>query len=266
MRALDFAVGLTLLIGACGGNSPGTTPNPVSPTRATEPSIPSPTPPLITVTPSGANWSFRPVGGAVAITGLDGSFNISGDTVTAVLAPFGGRCFSPDSDRALFTGTRSGRAIQMRSQPLNGQVIDLSGNLSAVGDAFEGVYSIAGGCANGAGQALVGRAVNLSGVWVGTLGTIPTTVNLQMASTPDDTAGYALSGSVTFSNTQCFRNATITRRARGRWAFPDIVGETQRLELIVVVSDDLNTMNVDYVLVEGTCPALSFGSGRLVRR
>src|SRR5687768_13609621 len=132
MRAPDFAVGLTLFIGACGGTSPGPASNPVSPTPATQPSIPSPPPTLIPVTPSGANWSFRPVGDAVAITGLEGSFNISGETVTAVLAPYGGgRCFRPDSDRALFTGTRSGRAIQLRSQPLNGQVIDLSGNLSA---------------------------------------------------------------------------------------------------------------------------------------
>jgi hypothetical protein len=91
-------------------------------------------------------------------------------------------------------------------------------------------------------------------------------IDLQMASTPDESAGYALSGRVTFSNTQCFPNATITRRARGRWLFPDIVSDTQRLELIATVSEDLSTMNVDYVIVQGTCPELAFGSGRLVRR
>ena len=71
---------------------------------------------------------------------------------------------------------------------------------------------------------------------------------------------------MTFSNTACFADATITRRVRGRWLFPDIVGGTQRLELLGTVSDDLSTMDITYALVQGTCPELAFGNGRLVRR
>jgi len=97
-------------------------------------------------------------------------------------------------------------------------------------------------------------------------GLIPTVIHLQMTSTPDESAGYELSGKVTFSNTACFANATITRRARGRWLFPDIVSDTQRLELLGTMSDDLSTMNISYALVQGTCPELVFGDGRLVRR
>jgi hypothetical protein len=63
-----------------------------------------------------------------------------------------------------------------------------------------------------------------------------------------------------------FANATITRRARGRWLFPDIVSGTQHLELTGTVSDDLSTRDISYVLVQGTCPELASGNGRLVRR
>ena len=119
---------------------------------------------------------------------------------------------------------------------------------------------------DGAQHSMVGRLVDLTGRWAGKLGAIPIVIDMHMASTPDASAGYALTGSVTFSNTQCFPNASITRRARGRWLFPDIVSGTQRLELIGTVSQDLSTMGLDYALVSGTCPELDFGSGSLVRQ
>ena len=256
------AVVLACALSGCGGGAEGGSPVPTAPT-------PTPTPPAAplpaaTVTPSGPNWSFSTDGGAGVLNRLDGSFNASGDAVTAVLSPSGSlSCFQPDSDRARFTGTRAGRAIQMRSQPLRNQVIDLSGTLSADGEAFDGAYTITGGCAQSATTAMAGRAVMLTGVWAGKLGNIPAVVDLQMASTPDESAGYPVSGTVKFSNTQCFANATITRRVRGRWLFPDIVSLTQRLELLGNVSDDLSTMNFAYVLVEGTCPELRDGDGAL---
>ncbi len=179
--------------------------------------------------------------------------------------------FNPDSDRARFTGTRSGPTFELQSQPVNRQVINLSGRLSPAGDMFEGAYSMTGLCSDGvqhdgAQYSMTGRLVDLTGRWAGKLGAIPTVIDLHMAGTPDESAGYALSGSVTFSNTQCFPNASITRRARGRWLFPDIVSGTQRLELIGTLSEDLSTMGLDYVLVAGTCPELEFGSGSLVRQ
>jgi hypothetical protein len=257
---LASALVLALTSATCGGGSPNPAPAP-SPTSPT-PGTPAPAPPP-TVTPSGANWSFRPPGGP--LRALEGSFDPSGGATTAVLAPFGS-CFQGDSDRARFTGARSGLAIELQSQPLNGQVINMSGRLSPGGDMFEGAYSMTGSCSDGGQHPVIGRLVDLNGRWTGKLGAIPTVIDMHMAGTPDESAGYALSGSVTFSNTQCFPNASITRRARGRWLFPDIVSETQRLELIGQLSDDLSTMFVDYVLVAGTCPELSFGSGSLVRQ
>jgi hypothetical protein len=113
---------------------------------------------------------------------------------------------------------------------------------------------------------VVGRHVDLTGVWSGTMGQIPTVVDLTMATKADGEGNFPISGPVRFSDTQCFATATITRRGRGRVLFPDIVGETQRLELIAEVSEDLATMSITFVLVEGVCPELSFSAGRLVRQ
>jgi hypothetical protein len=258
--ACTSAVVLTGAVGACGGGSQGGSPTPTAPTGTPQPA-PAPAP----LTPSGQNWTFT-----VAVTrlaGFEGSFDLSGETVTAVLAPFGNAgCFNGDADRASFSGRRSGRTVELQSQPLNGQVIDLSGTLSAAGDVFEGTYSINGGCAHGDRGAARGHAVNLTGVWTGRLGNIPTVIDLRMSDTPDSSAGFTVSGPVRFSGTQCFPDATITRRVRGRLLFPDIVSGTQRLELLGVVSDDLSSMTIDYALASGSCPELNFGRGVLTRQ
>jgi len=262
---LAFAVVLAFSSATCGGGSPNPAPTP-APTPT--PVAPAPAPPP-TVTPSGSNWSFRPTQLGL-LTALEGSFDPSAGATTAVLAPFG-RCFNPDSDRARFTGTRSGLAIELQSQPVNRQEINLSGRLSPAGDMFEGTYSMTGLCSDGVQHdgvphQVMGRLVDFTGRWAGKLGAIPTVIDMHMAGTPDDSAGYALSGSVTFSNTQCFPNASITRRVRGRWLFPDIVSGSQRLELLGTLNEDLSTMSITYVLVAGTCPELADGSGSLVRQ
>jgi hypothetical protein len=268
--ALACAVAAIISLVACGGGSSETTSNPSAPTAPSNPIPPAPS----TVTASGVNWSFRTDGfsgvGITAalgeggpLTALEGSFNPSG--TAAVFESFGS-CFRPSDERARFTGTRSGNTVQLQSQQVNGQVIQLTGTVSAAGDQFEGMYSITGGCGSGASGRMIGRPVNLSGVWVGTMGGLATVFDLQMASTPDGDANYVLSGTAKFSNSQCFPNAVIMRRARGRVLFPDVVSEPQRLELIAEVTEDLSTMHIVFVLVNGRCPELSSGDGRLVRQ
>jgi hypothetical protein len=256
------------LAAACGGGGSTAAPTPTTPTV--------PTAPVVPVVASGDNWSFRfdgftgvgvtgGYGGTAPVAALEGSFNSAAGSVGAVMQPYG-RCFpANDTVRLRFTGNRTGTAIELQSQELSGQTIRINATLSATGDSVQGTYAIAGGCANGTTGPVVGRRVDLTGVWTGTMGAIPTVVDLRMASAPDNDANFVLSGSVKFSNTQCFVNAVITRRARGRVMFPDIQTDTQRLELIAEVSEDLTTMQITYALVAGTCPELAFGSGRLVR-
>ncbi len=271
-RAILMGV-FSLLVGVsgCGGGEPSGPSGPPSPTAPTTPTAPSA--PIIA---SGDNWSFRfegftdagitgSYGKTVPLAALEGSFNTSGEAVTAVMQPFG-RCFVADGNRVYFAGTRSGATVDMVSQPAQGQIVRINATLSAAGESFQGTYTITGTCGAGKSGQMTGRRVDWTGIWTGTIGAIPTTFDMQMAGTPDADANYVLSGDATFSNTQCFPKAGITRRARGRVAFPDVVGDTQRLEVIAEISEDLTTMFINSVLVAGTCPELAFHSGRLVRQ
>lgn len=260
-----------ICLSACGG---GTSDAPSVPTSPTTPAVPSP--PASPVIATGDNWSFRfegltdagvtgGYGKRAPLVALEGSFNDSVGSVSAVMQPFG-QYFIADAHRVFFAGTRSGNTVEMQSQAEIGQVVRINATLSAAGDTVQGTYSIAGGCAAGVAGSMTGRRVDWTGVWTGTMGEIPTILDLQMARAPDADANYVLSGNAKFSNTQCFLNAVITRRGRGRVSFPDVVSDTQRLELIAELSEDLSTMHIVFVLVAGTCPELSFGDGRLVRQ
>ena len=262
---------LMICLSACGGTESKAPSTPTSPATPT-----TPPPPALPIAASGPNWSFRfeglsdagitgPYGKTAPLTALEGSLNASGESVTAVMQPFG-RCLFGDGNRVYFTGTRSGGTIEMVSQAAQGEVVRINATLSAAGETLQGTYTITGTCGAGKTGQMIGRRVDWTGIWTGTIGAIPAVFDMQMASTPDGEANYVLSGTVTFSNTQCFPKAVITRRARGRVAFPDVVGDTQRLEIIAEISEDLSSMFINSVLVAGTCPELSFSSGRLVRQ
>jgi hypothetical protein len=120
----------------------------------------------------------------------------------------------------------------MRSNPEAGQVVKSTGALSAGDDTLQGTYTIPGGCGSGAPGMMAGRGVDLTGVWVWSLGSIPATFDLQMAKAPNGQGNCALSGALKFSNTPCSPTAVLTSRARRRILFPDVIADTQRLKLI----------------------------------
>lgn len=275
-----FVIALVAAIGAlrCGGSSPSspTAPEPPPPAPAT------PTP----IAASGQNWSFRlngfigapehtispggllilPTYGSDApLVALEGAFNASAASVSAVLQPFG-RCFDWDVNRVRFSGTRSGNTIQLESQPNQGQVVRINVTLSASGDAAQGTYSITGGCGAGTSGSIDARQVNLTGVWAGTMGSIPVRLDMLMADAPDNDGNFGVSGTATFSGSSCFPNAAIARRGRGRIVFPDIVGPPHHMELIAEVWEDLTAMKVTFGLTEGTCPELAGGIATFVRQ
>jgi len=259
---------------ACGGGGANfSTPTPILP------AVP-------TIAASGENWSFRldgfigapthtitpgnliiipTYGSSSPLVALEGAFNGTPGSVSAVLQPFG-RCFDWDTNRVRFSGTRSGNTIELESQDNAQQVVRMTLNLSAGGDAVQGTYRITGGCANGASGSIDGRRVNPTGIWSGMLGAVPTVLDMQMASSPDADGNFAVSGSARFTGTSCFPDATITRRGRGRIIFPDVVGAPHHMELIAEVWEDLSAMEVAFGLTEGVCPELAAGKGRLVRQ
>jgi hypothetical protein len=280
-----FAVALAATIEAlgCGGSSPRTPTAPEPPPA----SQPPPAPPApVPIVASGQNWSFRldgfmgapsrtiSPGGLIIIptygsnaplVALEGAFNASAGSLSAVLQPFG-RCFDWDTNRVRFSGTRLGDMIQLESQPNQAQVVRINITLSASGVAAQGTYSITGGCGGGSSGPIDGRQVNLTGVWSGMMGSIPARLDMLMADAPDTDGNFGVSGTATFSGTSCFANAVITRRGRGRIVFPDIVGPPHHMELIAEVWEDLTAMKVAYGLTEGTCPELTGGGATLVRQ
>lgn len=282
MLAPVIGILVAVAAGGCGGSSS----SPNTPTPPPTGSSPTPTSP-VTIVASGENWSFRldgfvgapsntisPGGGlflfptygsSAPLVALEGAFNASAGSVTAVLQPYG-RCFDWDTNRVRFTGTRDGNTIQLESQPNQSQVVRINVTLSANGDAAQGTYTISGGCAAGSSGSINARRVNFTGLWAGMMGAIPARLNMQMADAPDADGNFAVSGTATFSDTSCFANAVITRRGRGRIAFPDIVGAPHHMELIVEVWEDLSAMRVAFGLIAGTCPELAGGSTTLVRQ
>ena len=276
MRA-HFAVVLLAAIGAarCGSSPSAPTSTP-----------PPPTAPPTSIVASGQNWSFRldgfigapsksispgglnifPMYGSMApLVALEGAFNTSTGSVTAVLQPFG-RCFDWDTNRVRFTGTRSGNTIALESVPNQSQVVRINVTLSASGDAAQGTYGITGGCGAGASGPIDGRLVNLTGIWSGTMGSIAARLDMRMADAPDGDGNFPVSGTAAFSGTSCFPNAVITRRGRGRIIFPDIDGPPHHMELIAEVWEDLTAMKVSFALTQGTCPELASGDGTFIRQ
>lgn len=260
---------LMICAAACGGGS-----GPAAAGLPTAPGTATPAPPSNPVAASGDNWTLRfdgftdvgltgGYGKSVPLSALEGSFNTSAEGVSAMFQPFGS-CFSPDRDRVRFTGTRAGDAIEMATTDV--MAMRITATLSADGQSIQGTYAITSGCGAGKAGTFTGRRVNLTGTWSGKLGAVPVVLNVEMATTPDSDAGYGLSGTAVFSNTSCFPTAVITRRGRGRVLFPDIVGATQRLELIVEVSEDLMTMYINSVLVQGSCAELAFVTGIVSRQ
>ena len=261
---------------ACGGSSPSAPSGPDLP--------PGPTPAPIVA--SGENWSLRlndftgapantispggliiipTYGSSMPLLALEGAFNASAGSVSAVLQPFG-RCFDWDTNRVRFTGTRSGNTVELEGQPNQAQVVRITLTMSGSGDAAEGTYTISGGCANGNNGRITGRRVNLASVWTGMMGTIPVRLDMLMAPAPDPDGNFNVSGTAAFTGTPCFANAEITRRARGRIIFPDILSATHRMELIAEVWHDLSAMKVSWALTQGSCPELQGGDTTLVRQ
>jgi hypothetical protein len=282
------ALAAAMLVGGCGESSPSS-PTPQGPNPGNSPGPapgPSPSPP--TIDASGQNWSFRldgfigapsktispfgliifPTYGSNApLVALEGAFNASTGSVSAVLHPYG-RCFVWRLNRVRFTGTRSGNTIELESLPNEAQVVRINVTLSARGDAAQGTYTITGGCGAGASGSIAGRQVNLTGVWTGMMGSIPARLDVLMADAPNTSGYFGVSGTATFSGTSCFVNAMIVgdQGGAGRIVLPDIAGAPHRMELIAEVWDDLTAMKVAYALTEGTCPELVEGDTTFVRQ
>jgi hypothetical protein len=182
-----------------------------------------------TAIPNTGNWSFGPVAtpGTISLPPFfGGSLTVAGNNVTAdvlpnlvTLIPSG--CSLPGDLGMTLAGTLNQSQITLTSASWNGEVIGVSGTVSADGNSISGTWSVKGGCTDGLSGHLLGSYVPpVTGTWSGTAGVLPgqtntqlagatLTLQLQQSATPDQFS-FPLTGTVKVAGSPCgFTSGTL---------------------------------------------------------
>lgn len=168
-KLLEIAVLFVIvLFWACGAQRPGNS------AASSDPSSDSTL--NLSLKPIGSNWQLSATSSAQAglsVT-LAGSIVQSGHELTGALHVSGWNCFDQRTAIQL-NGTWTDGNIALTSDPVDGQVLSLSGRITqktGFPDAYAGMYSVTGGCADGDRGSATGYAVlPLTGNWVGSITT-----------------------------------------------------------------------------------------------
>jgi len=268
---LSVLIIVVITLSGCGGSdsSPAATASPAAPTTTSS----SPAPPA-TFIASGDSWDFRVAGfedGPIVlgtggynagprIAAFNGALDLSGTSVTAVLAVWGG-CIN--DTQARFTGTRNGLELDMVAAPIKSVTLRVTGTLSTDMRGFSGTYTATGGaCSTAAAEPITGQRVELDGVWSDS----SLRMTIALATVPSDKGSFALTGTVVFANNPCFPDAVVSNAARGRLVFPDVKSGNNVYLFDGEVSRDFKQMRYRYFLGGGSCPANSSGDGTLLRK
>ena len=164
------------------------------------------------------NWAFTASSTAPvkASSGLSfvagGNLTQSGATLTGTMYISQSACIVPQFVN--FTGTVKGKDVTLTSASFGGQVISVTA--SGTNTSLTGTYTVTGGCSD-SGTINASPVASISGTWVGTippvtLGLAATTVSIaltQSASASED-GTFALSGTLTYTNSGCASTGTIT--------------------------------------------------------
>ncbi len=171
------------------------------------------------VTLTQGNWSLT----AVPASGAAGTFYIGGNLTQhgsslAASTYATGSCIDP-SAQILFTGTAKGNAVTLTSASISGAVIAItaSGSSSATtASALTGTYTVTGGCDDGDTGTVTANAVpSVSGTWRGPVtnssggSNVTIAIALTQAATASSDGTFALTGSVTFTNSSCSISGTL---------------------------------------------------------
>lgn len=169
------------------------------------------------------NWAFIASSTAPAIAASSPSFvfggNLtqSGATLSGTLSVNQSDCIEPQT--LSFTGTVKGSDITLTSQAFDGNVISVTA--SGTKDSLSGNYTITGGCAD-QGTVTAGAVASTSGTWNGTI--LPSdmrtkgngiagfgiSVAFTQSTSVSEDGSYALTGTVTYTGTDCSEPATLT--------------------------------------------------------
>jgi hypothetical protein len=167
------------------------------------------------------NWAFTATSTDTASKISDSSFVLggnltqSGNALSGTLTVNNSGCIEPQT--LSFTGTVKGTDITLTSAAFDGNVISVTA--SGTKDSLSGNYAITGGCSD-QGTITAGSVASISGTWNGTLSPITLRGNgipgvgvslaLTQAAAASEDGSFALTGTLTYTNSGCVEPVTIT--------------------------------------------------------
>jgi hypothetical protein len=142
---------------------------------------------------------------------IGGNLLQNGSTITGTMQILSD-CYDLLNSGVPFSGSVNGSSVVLTSGSVDGQVITVNATITNA-NTITGTYSIAGGCSAGDHGNITGTHVpSISGTWKATevVGgtTITTSANITQGVARSD-GTFALSGTVTFTNSSCAVTATI---------------------------------------------------------
>jgi hypothetical protein len=167
------------------------------------------------------NWAFSATStkAAPAISNtafvLGGNLTQSGTNLTGTMYVTQSGCIAPQFVN--FTGTVKDKNISLTSQTFGGQVITVAA--SGTKDSLTGTYTVTGECSD-SGTVSANAVPSISGTWNGTISNVTAShglgaaqatlsVALTQAATPSEDGTFAMSGTLTYTNSVCSVSGTI---------------------------------------------------------
>jgi hypothetical protein len=171
------------------------------------------------------NWSVAATSNvgardlALASFYIGGNLKQSGSTVSGSMYVVGSGCF-PASQLIDITGTVKGKKVTLTTAAFQEQVVTVTAT-GTDSSTLTGTYSIAGGLCDGDQGTVSAAAVPaITGTWNGLVNPIgpsrlgisqaTLSIALTQAATPSEDGTFALTGTVTFTNSNCSVSGTIT--------------------------------------------------------
>jgi len=167
------------------------------------------------------NWAFSATSTAAAqIAGptfvVGGNLTQSGGNLTGAMYVTQSGCIVPQFVN--FTGTVKGKNVSLTSETFGGQVITVAA--SGTKDSLTGTYTVTGECAD-SGTVSANPVPSISGTWNGTISNVAASkgfgvaqatvsVSLTQAATPSEDGTFALTGTLTYTNSVCAVTGTIS--------------------------------------------------------
>jgi hypothetical protein len=168
------------------------------------------------------NWAFSASSSTAAptISGptfvIGGNLTQSGTSLTGAMYVTQSGCIPQQF--VGFTGSVKGKNITLTSETFGGEVITVAA--TGTKDSLTGTYTVTGDCAD-SGTISANAVPSISGTWNGTISNVSgsqgfgaaqatVSVALTQAATPSEDGTFALSGTLTYTNSVCAATGTIS--------------------------------------------------------